>query len=147
MSFQKVQQNEKQFNLCRNHSGTRVNILHLTEQEFIKMSFQGRECCFLFKKMFGFAIVAAVVLCCSCCHSCCCCCLRSCFLPFLGCPLDGFEDACEELVGEFWEHYATNQHSEHGWSRHVVHISCNGRQHGETRAYKSSQHSDHGKQQ
>jgi hypothetical protein len=35
--------------------------LHLTEQEFIKMSFQGRECCFLFKKMFGFLIVAAVV--------------------------------------------------------------------------------------
>ncbi len=28
------------------------------------MSFQGRECCFLFKKMFGFVIVAAVVLCC-----------------------------------------------------------------------------------
>jgi hypothetical protein len=25
------------------------------------MSFQGRECCFLFKKMFGFVIVAAVV--------------------------------------------------------------------------------------
>jgi len=67
MSFQKVQQNEKQFNLCQNHSGTRVNILHLKEQEFIKMSFQGRECCFLFKKMFGFVIVAAVVLCCSCC--------------------------------------------------------------------------------
>ncbi len=38
--------------------------MHLTEQEFIKMSFQGRECCFLFKKMFGFVIVAAVALCC-----------------------------------------------------------------------------------
>jgi NADH:ubiquinone oxidoreductase subunit 6 (subunit J) len=38
--------------------------LHLTEKEFIKVSFQGRECCFLFKKMFGFAIVAALVLCC-----------------------------------------------------------------------------------
>ncbi len=37
--------------------------MHLKEQEFIKMSFQGRECCFLFKKMLGFVIVAAVVLC------------------------------------------------------------------------------------
>jgi hypothetical protein len=36
------------------------------------------------------------------------------FLPFLGCPLDDFEYASEELGGEFEEHHATNQHSEHG---------------------------------
>ncbi len=35
-------------------------------------------------------------------------------VPFVECPLDEFEGASEDLGGEFEEHHATNQHSEHG---------------------------------